>query len=119
MWVSKLQTTIALSTQHSEYVALITACRDLIPIRALMIRLSKDVSDLLGNIPYWMKSTCLEDNAACLALAKFRSYVLGSRNKDAVLNIVKVAFDKQMADKLTKNLTELKSIAARKLLGGW
>jgi hypothetical protein len=136
MWVSRLQTTIALSTQHSEYVALSTACRDLIPIRELMVRLSKDVSQLLGDMPYCMKSTCFEDNAACLALAKlrkitpqnrhigskyhwFRSYVLGSRNNDAFLDIVKVATDKQMADMFTKNLTEQKFLAARKQLCGW
>jgi hypothetical protein len=102
-----------------------------------MIRLSKDVSDLLlGDMPYCMKSTCFEDNAACLALAKlrkitpqnrhigskyhwFRSYVLGSRNNDAFLDIVKVATDKQMADMFTKNLTEQKFLAARKQLCGW
>ncbi len=83
-----------------------------------------------------MKSTWFQDNAACLALAKlrkvtpqyrhigskyhwFRSYVLGSRNKDAFLDIDKVATDKQMADMFTKNLPELKFIAARKLLRGW
>ena len=104
--------------QHSEYVALSTACRDLIPIRALMIRLSKDVSELLKDMPYCMKSTCFEDNAACLALAKlrkiapqnrhiglkyhwFRSYVLGSCNKDAFLDIVKVATNKLLADMFT------------------
>jgi hypothetical protein len=80
MWVSRLQTTIALSTQHREYVALSTACRDLIPIRELMIRLSKDVSNLLGNMPYCMKSNSFEDNAACLALAKLRKLTLQNRH---------------------------------------
>jgi hypothetical protein len=80
MWVSRLQTTIALSTQHREYVALSTACRELIPIRELMIRLSKDVSDLLGDMPYCMKFTRFEDNAACLALAKLRKITPPNRH---------------------------------------
>jgi hypothetical protein len=33
MWVSKLQTEIVLSTQHSKYIALSTSCPDLLPIK--------------------------------------------------------------------------------------
>jgi hypothetical protein len=136
MWVSKLQATIALGTRHSEYVALSTTCRDLIPIWELMIRLSKDVSDLWDDMPNCVKSTSFENYAACVALAKlrhlapqnrhigskshwFRSNVIGSRNNDAFLDIVIVATDKQTADKFTKNLTEQKFLAARKQICGW
>ena len=72
MRVSKLLKAIALSTQHSQYGALSPVGRNLIPIRALMIQLSENVSELLKDMPYCMKSTCFEDNAACLALAKLR-----------------------------------------------
>lgn len=136
MWQSKLQSTIALSTQHSEYAALSSACRDLLPIRSLVKRLVTDLEGLTGSISFTAKSTCFEDNAACIALAKlkkitpqnrhigskyhwFRSYVMGSRNKDAFLDIVKVESHEQMADIFTKNLTEEKFLAARKLLCRW
>ena len=136
MWVSKLQTEHALSTQHSEYIALSTACRDLIPIRELANKLA----DVLGISKYGLKftaqATCFEDNAACLALAKlrrltpqnrhiaakyhwFRSYIKGARNPDAFLDIVKVDTKLQLADCLTKNLTMISFERARKLLCGW
>ena len=36
LWVSKLQTEVALSTLHSEYVALSQSLRDLLPTKALL-----------------------------------------------------------------------------------
>ena len=136
MWVSKLQSPIALSTQHSEYVALSSACRDLLPIREMLKALTEYVPELTGNVPFTIKSTCFEDNAAALALARlkkitpqnrhigskyhwFRSYVLGAKNKDAFLDIVKVESEMQMADIFTKNLTAEKYLQGRKLLCGW
>ena len=40
-WKSKLQTEIALSTTEAEYIALSTAARDLIPMRGLILEISK------------------------------------------------------------------------------
>ena len=44
LWVSKIQTEIALSTLHSEYVALSHSVRALIPLKSLI----KEVIDNLG-----------------------------------------------------------------------
>ena len=43
LWRSKLQTEIALSTMEAEYVALSTACKDLMPIMALVRELRRAV----------------------------------------------------------------------------
>ena len=40
LWVSKMQTAIALSTMESEYIALSQACKDLFPIMDLIEELS-------------------------------------------------------------------------------
>merc|ERR1712232_1087613 len=102
LWTSSLQRIITCSTQHSEYVALSTACRDLIPIRSLLKELAAKTPGLMDNFEFVVKSTCFEDNSAALALAKlpkitaqnrhiavryhwFRSHVLGSGNPDAFL----------------------------------
>ena len=101
-----------------------------------MIELSKSVPGLMKNIKFTMKSTCFEDNAACLALARlkkitaqnrhiavkyhwFRSHVLGSRHEDAYLDIVKVDSKDQQGDGFTKNLTADNFVAWRKLLCNW
>ena len=62
LWVSKLQTEIALSTLHSEYVALSYSVRALIPLKSLI----KEVIDNLGidseNLKFVSSSTVYEDN---------------------------------------------------------
>ena len=136
MWVSKLQTEHALSTQHSEYIALSTACRDLLPIRELVNKLVQVLGLTNHGLKFTAQATCFEDNAACLALAKlrrltpqnrhiaakyhwFRSYVKGANNPDAFLDIEKVDTKKQLADCLTKNLQADSFERARDLLCGW
>jgi len=135
-WSSTLQRIITCSTQHSEYVALSTACRDLIPIRSLLKELAANTPGRLDEFEFVVKSTCFEDNSAALVLARvqkitaqnrhiavryhwFRSHVLGSGNPDAFLDIVKVESDAQVADGFTKNLTKDKFLAFRKLLCNW
>jgi hypothetical protein len=80
LWVSKLQTLIALSTMEAEYVALSQSMRDLIPIRETLketMRIvfdkehnpecatySKEFKEVESNeIP---PSTVYEDNAVCI-----------------------------------------------------
>jgi hypothetical protein len=90
LWVSKLQTQIALSTMEAEYVALSQSMRDLIPIRQLLTELltivflrqptltyhahSKAFDDVTpGSIPkssVLAQSTVYEDNHACLKFAR-------------------------------------------------
>ena len=89
MWVSKLQTQIALSTMEAEYIALSQAMRDLIPIREIikevLIEVFKtnptilystyskafeDVTEQNTNLHVIPQSTVYEDNAACLKFAQ-------------------------------------------------
>ncbi len=68
LWVSKLQTTIALSTMEAEYQTLSASCRDLIPLRHTV----REASDALGiskDFTVRSRSTIYEDNSACLSQA--------------------------------------------------
>jgi hypothetical protein len=135
VWASKLQSTIALSTQNAEYVALSQSLRELVSIRELLL----DLVGTLGigtDIQFCTKSKAFEDNAAALQFARtgkltlqnkhiatkyhwFRSHIKNEYNQDGWLEIEKVESDKQAADIFTKNLTHEKFQAARKLLCGW
>jgi len=135
VWASKLQTTIALSTQNAEYVALSQSLRELSSIRELIL----DLVGTLGlgtDIQFNTLSKAFEDNAAALQFAKtgkltlqnkhiatkyhwFRSHIKSEGNPEGWLEIEKVESDQQAADIFTKNLTEQKFKAARKLLCGW
>jgi hypothetical protein len=87
VWVSKIQTQIALSTMEAEYIALSQSMRDLIPIRDILkeIRVTvfgdeayipkctthcksfKDATPGDGLVP---QSIVYEDNQACLKFAQ-------------------------------------------------
>ena len=62
LWVSKLQTEIALSTLHSEYESLSCSVRALLPLKILI----KEVIDNLGidseNLKFMSRSTIYEEN---------------------------------------------------------
>ena len=69
LWVSKIQTEIALSTLHSEYVALSYSVRSLLPLKSLI----KEVIDNLGidsqNLKFVSSSTVYEDNNGAIVVA--------------------------------------------------
>ena len=87
MWVSKLQTQIALSTMEAEQIALSQPMRDLIPICEVLKELMTYVFEKEPNITYHShskafvdkkegttqftipQSTVFEDNNACLKFA--------------------------------------------------
>ena len=68
--MSKLQTEIALSTLHSEYVALSHSVRALLPLQILI----KEVIDNLGidceNLNFVSSSTIYEDNNGAIVVSK-------------------------------------------------
>ena len=68
IWVSKLQTTIALSTMEAEYQALSSSCCDLILLCQIVEEASKalHVNEDFSITSY---STLYEDNSACLSQA--------------------------------------------------
>jgi hypothetical protein len=130
LWVSRLQSEIALSTLESEYISLSQAMRDLIPMR----RLLKEVSTSLGVIgdgAAIMKSTFFEDNNGALGLATSPKLTPRTRHiavkyhffkehiKPGEIEIVKVASEFQKADIFTKGLTTFQFESIRKLLMGW
>jgi len=130
LWVSKLQTTIALSTMEAEYQALSASCWDLSPLR----HICKEASDALKiNGPFIVRShsKIYEDNSACLSQATmpkmtprtkhiavayhwFREYVLSGD-----IEVLQIDTTKQLADIFTKGLVAERFTAIRKLLCGW
>ena len=67
--MSKLQTEIALSTVHSEYVALSHSVRALLPLKSL----TKEVNDNLvidcDNLKFLSSSTVYEENNGAIVVA--------------------------------------------------
>ncbi|GFH50753.1 hypothetical protein CTEN210_07229 [Chaetoceros tenuissimus] len=137
VWSSKLQPVIASSTMESEYIALSTACKELIPIRNIASEIaeacgvaSKDVSS--------MHTTIWEDNVGCLTLANlelplltprskaiavryhwFRQFGSKDQGRDGGIVIKKVDTKNQIADIFTKGLPFLQFSTLRKMLMGW
>ena len=70
LWVSKLQTKIAFSNIHSEYVSLSHYVRALLPLKSLI----KEVIDNLGidseNLKFVSSSTIYEYNNGAIVVAK-------------------------------------------------
>ena len=69
LWVSKLQTEIALSTLHSEYVALSQSLRDLLPTKELLKETISKVGLKEDRLKFETKCTVFEDNAGALQVA--------------------------------------------------
>jgi len=129
LWVSKLQTEVALSTTEAEYIALSQAMRDLIPMRALLTELS--TLTCLSFDTTTTFSTVFEDNKGCVELANapkmrprtkhialkyhhFRSHVASGDIK-----IRWIDTKNQLADIFTKPLPEPLFTTLRLLLLGW
>ena len=68
LWVSKLQTEIALSILESEFIALSSSFRSLIPVKRLIEETLSGL-DIKTQVRYSTKSTVFEDNAGALQLA--------------------------------------------------
>ena len=133
LWVSKMQDTIACSSQESEYSALSMGMRDLLPIRYLMLEFCKQLQLTEIDVARVCKTTVHEDNQGCLRLASlepgrmtprskfyavkhhwFRSKILPNR-----IEIIYVPTLEQRADLLTKALQGSLFQGNRKLTCGW
>ena len=68
IWVSKLQTEIALSTTEAEYIALSQAMRDVISLMFLLEEIQEQMG--IPSIKPIVKCTVFEDNNGALELAK-------------------------------------------------
>ena len=141
VWVSKLQTEVALSTTEAEYIALSQAMRDLIPLLGLLeelspvLKLSTDKPDVhwkaCGYENGQFVADLFEDNRGAYELAKapkmrprtkhiaikyhhFREVV--SNN---TIRIHPIGTKDQVADIFTKGLARDQFQFLRKLLCGW
>ena len=131
IWVSKLQTEIALSTTEAEYIALSQSLRDLIPMRRLLQEASFGLA-ISTTLNAKLYSTVFEDNNGALSLAT--SPKLSPRTKHIAIKyhhfrdsigeekgiiIEKVDTTLQKADILTKGLPAATHVSIRTLLMGW
>jgi hypothetical protein len=130
-WSSKLQTQIATSTMHAEYIALSTSMRELIPIQ-----------NVLSEVCTAMKIDCderttiaqvYEDNEGALKLAnsplprvtpqskhfavKYRWF--REKLDEFKVEIVRVQSQLQKADFFTKGLMRTEFKSKRNMLMGW
>jgi hypothetical protein len=131
IWVSKLQTEIALSTLEAEYIALSTAMRDLLPMRRVLTEIGTQLKlDFMK--PAMIHSTIFEDNNGALGLAKAPKLTPRTKHiavkyhwfkdmigKEKGFDIVKVESRDQKADIFTKGLTAELFAHVRKLVMGW
>ena len=136
IWASKLQTQMALSITEAEYIALSTACRELIPMLELMKEMrSYDIK----SHPAIPKIHCkvFEDSSGDLEMActpklqprtkhinnayhHFHEYTQQSSDGTKLsIEIVPTSTDEQLGDMLTKPLPALAFIKLRKTLLGW
>jgi hypothetical protein len=131
IWVSKMQTEIALLTMESKYVALSQAMRELIPLRTLVEVVHKGMGLVEQKAVTWAYLKVFEDNNGALTLANvprmmpqswhyavkyhfFREYV-----HKGDIQILPIDTKVQLADCMTKGLPWEIFLAHRKLLCGW
>ena len=87
-WSSKLQTEIALNTTESEYIALSTAMREVIPFLNLMQEIS-DLFPVSKKKPIF-KCKVFEDNESCIKVAKSPKFTPRTKHiaiKTIILNL--------------------------------
>ena len=140
LWVSKLQTQIALSTMESEYIALSHSMRELIGVRQVLKEiyehvLSDDISmptyttkHKYGSLP---QSKVFEDNEACLKFASLPKmsprtkhiaipyHFFRSKIQNLEIKVEAVGTKEQLADQFTKGLSQEDFETARFNLMGW
>jgi hypothetical protein len=131
LWVSKLQSEIALSMTKAEYIALYQAIRELLPMRDLFQEVGTALK-LKCAIPTILHSTVFEDNNGALSLAT--SPKISPRTKhiavkyhhfrskigvDKGIIIQRVDTKEQKADIFTKGLGAQQFNYIRKLVMGW
>lgn len=136
VWRSQLISEICLSTLHAEYVGLVNALRNLIPIRSLVAE-TLDFLNLPNDEPPKIVCRVFEDNQGAYLLATnqklsantkyfnvkhhfFWSYVYHpEKNPNGWLHIKECSTDLMNADYLTKGLGRIKYEANRERTQGW
>jgi hypothetical protein len=129
VWVSKLQSLIALSTLESEYIALSQSMREVLPMRELLSEIGAK-QNLDFAKPCITHSTIFEDNNGALTLAS--SPRITPRTKHIAvkyhffrsrvgkgIELAKIDTKEQVADMFTKGLKQDTFCYLRKKLCGW
>ena len=130
VWVSKLQTEIALSTLHAEYVALSQSLREFLPLKDLVKEILANYRFDTSKISYTTKSKVFEDNQGAIVVAtsprmtptsKFIAvkYHWFREHVGKAFDIVKISGNEQIADMFTKGLQGERFSYIRKLMCGW
>jgi hypothetical protein len=130
VWKSQLQQEIALSTAESEYAALSTCLKTVIPLLNLLKESANEL-DLPQDMKATISSHVFEDNAACLQLATKHRLTNRTRwyhtkwhwfwshvNRGTV-KILKVDTKFQRADPFTKGLNRETFERIREMIIGW
>jgi len=129
LWVSKLQTEIALSTTEAEYIALSQAMRDIIPMQTLLAEIAKLTKLKTGKTT--AHSTVFEDNKGCVELVaapkmrprtkhiaiKYHHFREHVRRRN--IQVQWIDTKSQLADIFTKPLAEPLFRSLREQLLGW
>ena len=140
LWVSKLQTQIALSTMEAEYIALSHSMRELIGIREILKEIFNHVfndktispnyvtTHKYGSIP---QSNVYEDNESCLKFATLPKmsprtkhiaipyHFFRTKVQNLEIKVESVDTANQLADQFTKGLSQDMFEKARYWLMGW
>ena len=128
-WRSKLQTEIGLSTAESEYIALSSVMREVLPLMPLLQELHA-----VFKIPLFKpKFHCavFEDNESCIAMAnaskftprikhillKYHHVRLFVKKRETTIHSIDA--NEQPADVFTKQLEESKFCYSRRKISGW
>ena len=130
LWVSKLQTEIALSTLHSEYVTLLHSVRALLSLKSLIKEVIDNLVIGIENLKIVSSSTIYEDNNRAIVVATISRMTPTSKHiavkyhwfrqhvgKEFV--IWKIKSENHKADSFTKGLQDQIYVKIRKLLCGW
>ena len=129
IWVSKLQTEIALSTTEAEYIALSQAMRDVIPLMTIIEELSEILQ--IKNEKPKIYCTVFEDNNGALELAKtprlrprtkhisLKYHHFRDQVRKGKIRIEAIDTKVQIADIFTKPLPKDQFQVLRMLFLGW
>jgi hypothetical protein len=129
-----VQTEIALSTAEAEYIAMLQALRETIPLATLMREMNEIFPLYLPSPKFIIKVQ--EDNKSCVAMAKnpkftpwikhiaikyhhFQKHVITQANPDGFIQLEYCSSHNQIADIFTKPVWDDISFKLRKDLLGW
>ena len=129
IWMSKLQTEIALSTAEAEYIALSQAMRSVLPLMELM----KEINAIFPLYLPEPKMHCkvFEDNNSCISIAESNKFSPRTKHialkyhhfrrfvREGMIKILPIDTKDQIADIFTKPLDEHLFKSLRLKLSGW